>query len=142
MTTSGSSGIPTKVVLDTSAYSHFRAGNATVLEWIAGAACIFIPVTVLGELEVGFSLGRRGAENRYALKEFLSEPFVDVLDTTSEVSDKYAQVFVALRRSGTPIPINDVWIAAATLTANADLLTFDSDFENIDGLRCTVLQPT
>ena len=140
MKPSGSSSVPAKVVLDTSAYSHFRAGNTTVLEWIAGAVCIYLPITVLGELHAGFLLGRRSAENRNALKEFLREPFVEVLNTTTEVSEKYAEVFVALRRAGTPIPINDVWIAAATLVSNAELLTFDSDFERVEGLRSTVLR--
>ena len=45
-----------RLVLDTSAYSHLRAGHSEVLEFVVGATVVVMPVTVLGELEVGFEL--------------------------------------------------------------------------------------
>ncbi|MFQ5739926.1 MAG: type II toxin-antitoxin system VapC family toxin [Acidobacteriota bacterium] len=128
-----------RIVLDTSAYSRMRAGHGGVLDRIAAAEIVSIPATVIGELEAGFQLGRRVGENRVALAEFLAEPFVSVLPTTSEVARRYGQVFAGLRRAGTPIPVNDIWIAAATLDCGAHLLTFDQDFQRIGYLDCTVL---
>ena len=128
-----------RLVLDTSAYSHLRAGHARVLECAAGAAVIVMPVTVLGELEAGFELGSRGEENRRTLAEFLDEPFVGVLDITTETVRHYARIFAALRRAGTPISMNDVWIAAATMECRGHLLTFDRDYRRVNGLTCTLL---
>jgi len=130
-----------RLVLDTPAYSHFRAGHPRFLDLLARAATVIIPATVLGELEAAFQLGRRDRENRLTLAEFLREPFVAVWPTTAAVARHYGRVFAELKRAGTPIPVNDVWIAAACLDCDGQLLTFDRDFERISGLKCTVLVP-
>ena len=130
-----------RLVLDTSAYSHFRAGDERVLDLIATAEIVLLPTIVLGELEAGFTLGRRGLENRTLLAEFLSEPFVSILPVTPAVARFYGRLFADLRRAGTPIPINDIWIAASTLDCGGHLLTFDGDFDQISSLDRTVLTP-
>ena len=129
-----------RLVLDTSAYTRLRAGEERVLDLVAEAAVVLLPVTVLGELEAGFLLGGREKENRAALAEFLEEPFVAVLNSTPAVARRYGELFAALRRAGTPVPINDVWIAAATLDCAGHLLTFDGHFERIPALPATVLR--
>ena len=128
-----------RLVLDTSAYSHLRTGHPQVLDYVADAPVVIMPVTVLGELEAAFELGSRVQENRHALADFLNEPFVSVLDVTSETVRHYARILVALRRAGTPIPMNDVWIAAATMECRGCLLTFDSDYRHVAGLDYTLL---
>ena len=129
-----------RLVLDTSAYSHLRAGHSEVLEFVAGATVVVMPVTVLGELEVGFELGSRTEENRRILAEFLNEPFVNILAVTNATVGYYARIFTALRRAGTPIPINDVWIAAVTMECNGHLLTFDRDYLHVGELDHTLLE--
>lgn len=143
MTCSGAE-VGGRLVLDTSAYSHFRAGDDRVLDWVAAAEIVFLPTIVLGELEAGFALGRRELANRTLLAEFLAEPFVAVLPVTPTVARHYGRLFASLRRVGTPIPINDIWIAATTLDCGGHLLTFDGDFSNVShiaSLDCTVLTP-
>lgn len=130
-----------RLVLDTSAYSHFRAGHPEMLDQLAQATAVVIPVTVLGELEAAFQLGRRARENRLTLTEFLGEPFVTVWPTTLAVARHYGRLFAELKRAGTPIPVNEVWIAAACLDSVGRLVTFDQDFKRIPGLECTVLVP-
>ncbi|HEX4961778.1 MAG TPA: type II toxin-antitoxin system VapC family toxin [Thermoanaerobaculia bacterium] len=130
-----------RLVLDTSAYSHFRAGDDRVLDFVATAEVVFLPTIVLGELEAAFALGRRERENRTLLSEFLAEPFVSVLPVTPMVAHHYGRLFAELRRAGTPIPINDLWIAATTLDCGGHLLSFDGDFEYIASLDRTVLKP-
>jgi predicted nucleic acid-binding protein len=130
MTTSGVS----RLVLDTSAYSHFRTGHHEVHDALARAERVLIPVTVLGELEAAFEWGTRARENRRALESYLEESFVDVLPATHSVARQYGRVFTALRRAGTPLPVNDIWIAAATLDCGGTLLTFDRDFGRVPGL--------
>lgn len=129
-----------RLVLDTSAYSHLRAGHVQVLDHVAGAALVVMPATVLGELEAGFELGRRAQENRRILAEFLDEPFTSVMEVTAATVRHYARIFAGLRRAGTPIPINDVWIAAATMECNGHLLTFDGDYRHIANLDHTLLE--
>ncbi len=127
------------VVLDTSAYAHFRAGHFGVIEHISKAAAIHIPVVVLGELFAGFRLGSRRRENEVVLAEFLRESFVSVLPVTQRVAECYGEIFSRLRRGGTPVPVNDIWIAATAMAAGAHLLTFDSNFKRIKQLELTVL---
>ncbi len=129
-----------RLVLDTSAYSHLRAGHSAVLDIMANAPVVVMPAVVLGELAAGFTLGRRAEENRRVLAEFLAEPFVSVLDVTAETARHYAGIFAALRRGGTPIPLNNVWIAAGTMECSGHLLTFDTDFQRIADLEHTVLK--
>ena len=132
--------MPARIVLDRSAYAHFRAGHGGVVDMIAKADVVQLPVTVLGELEAGFRLGRRVAENRTILAQFLDEPWVSVLVITHDVALQYGKVFANLRRAGTPIPTNDIWIAAAAIDAGSHVVTFDADFDHVEGLDCTVLE--
>ena len=130
-----------RLVLDTSAYSQMRARHSDAVRLIARAGAILIPATVLGELEGAFELGSRTAENRAALSRFLAEPLVSVLPTTQEVAGRYGNIYARLRRAGTPVTVNDMWIAAATIDCGGTLLTFDRDFERIDLLDRLVLDP-
>ncbi len=139
MTASGSSRVE-RLVLDTSAYSHLRHGHEQVLELVAAATTVAVPMIVLGELEAAHELGQRHRENRLMLQELLDEPWVHTLPVTRSVTLRYGRVFAQLRRAGTPIPINDVWIAASVLDSAAHLLTFDRNFEKVDGLDVTILE--
>jgi tRNA(fMet)-specific endonuclease VapC len=111
-----------------------------MLDLVAAATIVLVPVTVLGELEVAFELGTRSAENRVALAEFLGEPFVSVLEVTSSVARRYGELFAQLKRAGPPIPTNDVWIAATTIDCGGRLLTFDRDFLRMPTLSCLMLE--
>ena len=128
------------LALDTSTYSHLRRRHSVVLEWLATADLVEISVTVLGELEGGFRLGTRYQENAATLADFLAEPFMRVQTITPGVSRCYGQLFAELRRSGTPIPVNDIWIAAGAIDSRAHLVTFDRHFANVQGLDCTILE--
>ena len=128
-----------RLVLDTTAYSHLRVGHPGVLDAIARADTVVFSVVVLAELEAGFRMGSRARENRSSLEEFLAEPFVEVRDVTRVDARNYARVFQRLREGGTPIPLNDVWISATTLSCDGILLTFDEHFEVVTGLRARIL---
>jgi predicted nucleic acid-binding protein len=126
-----------KVVLDTSAYSHLRAGHAALHERLGQAREIVVPSVVLGELHAAFRGGHRVMDNEATLERFLEEPFVSVVDAGREVAQRYGEVFAQLKRQGTPIPTNDVWIAAATFACGGQLLSFDDDFRHVAGLSWT-----
>ena len=129
-----------KLVLDTSAYSWLRSGHERVLAAVASAEIVWVPCVVIGELEAGFAVGRRQRENSMLLDEFLAEPFVAIRPVDREVGRHYGRLFAQLRSAGTPIPINDVWIAATTLECGGSLLTFDGHFRKVAGLEVTILE--
>ena len=140
MSSGGKTEAAPRIVLDTSAYSRFRAGDGRVHDLLATADAVLLPATVLGELYGAFEMGSRTRENRMALTEFLEEPFVSVVPTSVEVARHYGRVYAALRRAGTPIPANDIWIAAAALDRGGCLLTFDRDFAHVPGLDRIILE--
>jgi tRNA(fMet)-specific endonuclease VapC len=137
--TSGAEPPIRRLVLDTSAYSWLRGGHQAVLDLVAAAQIVIVPVTVLGELEAGFELGGRQRENRATLADFLAEPFVTVGSPSADTARRYGELFAHLRRAGTPVPINDIWIAAICLDCGGHLLTFDRHFERFPSLPATVL---
>lgn len=128
-----------RLVLDTSAYAAMCRGHKDVLDWVASSNAVVMSVIVLGELEAGFEMGNRAHANRVALADFLGEPFVHELPASRSTARHYGEVFCRLRAAGTPLPVNDIWIAAATLDCGGHLLTLDRDFARIDNLSSTVL---
>lgn len=140
MSSGSRGGVVPRVVLDTSAYSRLRAGDQRVHDLVAEAEIVLVPVVVLGELQGAFELGSRARENRVALSEFLDETFVAVVPVSPSVARHYGRVYAALRRAGTPVPVNDMWIAACALDQGGCLVTFDQDFERIAGLDRIVLE--
>ncbi len=125
--------------LDTSAYSHLRGGHPGVVDLIARASQVVVPTVVLGELEAAFRLGTRLDENLDALDALLLQPLVVVADVSRDVARQFGQLTFQLRRHGTLIPSNDVWIAATSLARNARVVTFDSDFARVPGLDPIIL---
>jgi len=95
---------------------------------------LILPVIVLGELYTGFEAGSRAAENEGRLESFLETSSVRVQDVTVDIARRYALLVNALRRAGTPLPTNDIWIAATTMELGARLLTYDTHFRHIPGL--------
>ena len=128
-----------RLVLDTSAYSRLRAGDRRVHDLVGAAEVLLIPVIVLGELHGAFEAGSRARENRAALADFLAESFVVVVPVSAAVARHYGRLYGSLRRAGTPVPANDMWIAATAIDQGACLLTFDRDFDRIAGLDRLVL---
>jgi tRNA(fMet)-specific endonuclease VapC len=127
--------------LDTSAYSNFKRNDPQVVPLIDGAEWIGISSIALGELWLGFLLGDRLARNEAELNEFLSSPVVEELLIDQQVGRIYAEIVASLQRAGTPVPSNDIWIAAAALRAGAPLLTYDTHFEAIQQVRSIILTP-
>ncbi len=117
-----------KVALDTSAFSAFLRGDEDVARALQGADEIALPSVVLGELRAGFLLGKHRARNESVLREFLASPRVRVRDIDEETSERYAAIFAYLREQGTPIPTNDIWIAASTMQHGLKLVTTDKHY--------------
>lgn len=124
-----------KMLLDTNAFTALFRGDDTVLKSISNADIIYAPVVAIAELEAGFRGGTRYNENLELLERFLAKPRVETLPITRDTCDCFGRVKDNLRRKGTPIPINDVWLAAQCIESGSILITYDRHLSLIDGLR-------
>ena len=102
---------------------------------LAHADLVYLSVFVLGELYTGFKGGGKETANRALLDRFLRRPTVQMLAATRETAEVFAEIKNTLRQAGTPLPLNDVWIAAHTVETGSILATFDAHFRQIAGLR-------
>lgn len=123
-----------KICLDTNAYSRFMLGHPPLQDLLEAADDIFLPATVLGELYAGFELGSRREANRKLLAAFLNQPDVERIAIDEGVAERYGMLIFHLSRAGTPLPTNDVWIAAAAMECGARLISYDAHFAAIPGL--------
>jgi len=124
-----------KILLDTSAFVRFLRGDEKVMTYLAQADSVYMSGFVLGELYAGFKAGGREKENRQILDRFLLKSTVTVLEASIETADIFGFIMASLKKSGNPIPINDVWIAAHALETGSILVTYDGHFARIPGLR-------
>ena len=107
-----------KVLLDTNAYSALLKGDEIVLKAIGEADILFISVVMLGELYAGFSGGTRESDNKKQLNSFLLKSTVRILSVSKETAEIFGAIKHQLKSAGTPVPINDVWIAAHAMESN------------------------
>lgn len=117
-----------RVILDTSAYSALLRGGSEIRSSIQQADEIFLNPIILGELLAGFMIGKSEKRNRAILQEFLSSPRVKVVEIDEETSERYAAIISLLYKEGTPIPTNDVWIAASAMQHGLKVLTTDNHY--------------
>lgn len=123
-----------RVSLDTNAYTALMKGDRKILEILGFAEEIFISVFVIGELLFGFTAGSKEEANRQTFNNFLKKPTVKILHTTMETAEIFGRLKNALKKRGTPIPVNDVWIAAHSVENGSFLVSYNSHFDNIPGL--------
>ena len=122
-----------RIAVDTNRYRDFSEGLTEAVEQFRSAEQICLPFVVLAELRAGFLAGSAppgrpspaGSKNARALTAFLNRPRVRVLWPDEETTHQYARLWNQLRGQGTPIPTNDLWIAA--LVVQHDLLLFSRD---------------
>ena len=117
-----------RVLLDTSGYSAFLRGDASIKRALQEANEIVVNPVVLGELKAGFLRGKSRRKNEQELSLFLASPRVTVAGMDEGTSDRYAVILDGLRRAGTPIPTNDLWIAATAMQHGLSVVTTDAHF--------------
>ena len=123
-----------RVALDTNRYVDLCKSVVETVSVLEEAEAILLPFVVLGELRAGFAHGRRPAENERILRRFLSKDGVLVLFADDQTTHHYASVYRQLRKQGTPIPTNDMWLAALVLQHNLALHARDKHFDHLPQL--------
>jgi tRNA(fMet)-specific endonuclease VapC len=122
-----------RYLLDTNIIIALFAGDQTVVDQINRASEIFVPSIVIGELYYGaFNSGKKQT-NIDRIDQLCTQ--VTVLNCDDFTARLYGQIKKVLKDKGTPIPENDIWIAAIAIQYNLIVFTRDSHFRNVDGLN-------
>jgi tRNA(fMet)-specific endonuclease VapC len=123
-----------RAALDTNRLVDLFQGDVALAEWLGTFDEVWIPLVVLAEIKAGFYGGTQQTRNELLLQGFLAMATVGVLFPAQETAEHYARLFVQLKRAGTPIPDNDLWIAAMALEHNLTLITRDHHFDRVPQL--------
>jgi len=123
-----------RIAVDTNRYRDFCEGVKEVVECFQTATEICLPLIVLAELRAGFFRGTRARGNEAVLVQFLNAPRTRVLRPNDETTHHYARVYGQLRAQGTPIPSNDIWIAALVMQHDVSLCSRDAHFDHLPQL--------
>lgn len=120
-------------LLDTNIIIALFAEEQSVLDRVLQAEEIYIPVTSLGEMYYGAQNSQRIQENILKIRELETE--TTILRCNPETAAIYGKVKAELKKHGTKIPENDIWIASITLEHDLTLVSRDKHFENIAHLK-------
>ena len=118
-----------KLALDTNRYTDLCRGEKSVVEAAEAADQVWLPFIVVAELRAGFAVGTQGTRHEGILRRFLLKPGVGILYADEQTTHHYANVYRQLRKQGTPIPTNDMWIAALVLEHSLALCARDAHFD-------------
>ena len=123
-----------RLAIDVNRYRDLADGVTEVVERLERADEVWLPVPVLAELRAGSLCGRRSRINERGLERFLQKPGIDVLAPDTSTTHHYARLSAQLRQQGTPVPANDLWIAALVAQHDLTLDTRDHHFDNLPQL--------
>ena len=123
-----------KIHIDTNTFSYAKRGNLSAQSILKKAEEILISPIVIAEILIGFKLGTKEEQNKNEFYEFLDSPRLSVFEIGEMTAEHYSNIFLQLKKSGNPIPTNDIWIAASAMENGMPLATFDKHFSNIQGL--------
>ena len=122
------------LAIDTIRYRDFCDNDPVALDCLQTADHITLPFVSVAELRAGFLCGTRARENEQVLTRFLNRPRVSALFPSEPTVRHYAQLFYQLRQQGTPIPTNDIWVAALVLENDLVLFSRDRHFDHLPQL--------
>jgi tRNA(fMet)-specific endonuclease VapC len=129
-----------KLVLDTNIYADYAEGVAEIVDYMGShGQSLHLPSVVVGEICIGFMMGTQLQRNERRFRQFVTRLGVEIIPVDADVARKYAIIYTSLRKKGTPIPLNDVWIAASCMEVGGTLLTRDRHFQVVDQIEAVVL---
>src|SRR5947209_2738916 len=126
--------VEVRVALDTNRLVDLFKGDAALAEQLGTHDEVWIPLVVLGEIKAGILGGTQRQRNESLLRAFLAKRTVGILAPGRDTAEHYARLFVQLKNAGTPVPDNDLWIAALVLEHDLQLITRERHFARIPQL--------
>lgn len=122
-----------EIALDTNVAIELLNGKQEIIKIVQQYDSIYLPVTVCGELLFGAKNSTQKVKNESKYKAFINTCII--LDTNELVAETYAEVRLALKTKGKPIPENDIWISALCIVNDIPLASLDHHFINIEFLK-------
>ena len=127
------------LLLDTNVLIKFLRGNEKIAKVVSTYEQILVPTVVIGEYKAGVAVETAvGHQQLSALEMFLDSTAVKIVGVTEDVANAYARIFRVLKANGTPIPQNDLWIAACAIAKGAAVYSLDAHFGNVPLLERVV----
>jgi tRNA(fMet)-specific endonuclease VapC len=123
-----------RLMIDTNIYIEYLRGNEEVKDILDFADIVAFSVISVGEIFTGFYLSENEKKYFSEIEEFFNSSRLLIYDVDSETAEFYAKIVSELKSSGSPIPTNDIWIAALALQHGIKLLTMDNHFKKVPGL--------
>lgn len=123
-----------RAALDMNRLTDLFQGDQELADRLGECDEVWIPLMVLGEIQAGFYGGSQQHKNEILLRSFLVQSTVGILLPARDTAEHYARLFVQLKRAGTPIPDDNLWIAALVLQRDLVLVTRDRHFERVPQL--------
>jgi len=121
-----------EMILDTNGLSAWWLNEATFIRHIEHADRVCVPVPALAEFRFGILKSRFKEKMTTWLEDALATTTVLVADDATTC--RYAEIRLQLTSAGTPIPMNDLWIAAIVRQHKMPLLSCDVHFDHVAGL--------
>ena len=121
------------MILDTNAVSAWAEGHAAIEAPLRAADRLVVPSVVLGEYYYGIRQSRHRSRYEAWLARYL--PLTEIAAVTSATADAYADIRLELKRLGSPIPPNDVWVAALARQHGLPVMSNDRHFDVVGGMR-------
>lgn len=122
-----------RYLLDTNIVIAIFANDDKIGRALKEASELFVPVVALGELNYGARKSSKVEQNLSRIQEFADS--AAVLGIGRATAGRYGLIKDRLRIQGTPIPENDIWIAAIAQQYDLSLATYEEHFDHVDGLQ-------
>lgn len=123
------------LLFDTNSYSLYVKGDRRLRKLVSESNNIYLSAITIGELYAGFYRGNKFELNERIFSKFVSNSHVKVVNVSARIAKTYGKIYFDLKKKGTPLPINDVWIAACAIETDSTLITYDKHFLKIPGVK-------
>jgi tRNA(fMet)-specific endonuclease VapC len=123
-------------LLDTNIIIDLLKGQQSIADEINKSKQVYTPVFALGELYLGAENSNRKKYHINQITDFLK--IAPVLNTSDNTAIIYGNIKSFLKRKGTPIPENDIWIAALAMEHKLPIVTRDNHFKNLPDIKMIV----
>ena len=122
------------MILDTNAISALAQKNRALIQHLEDARRLAVTFISFGE----YVYGVRESNVRKELELWLRKHLLtraEILTPDLSTIEHYADIRIELRRAGTPIPANDIWIAALVRQHDLPILSLERHFDKVNGLH-------
>lgn len=124
-------------LLDTSPLIAHLRKKIDLYEVLDPELVLFTSLITIGELEKG--VHRVDDPSRERKKMDALMPPLAILKPDESTAEQYGRIATELELKGTPIPENDLWIAAVAIEYGLPLITGDEHFQRIPELEVQLI---